>query len=299
LAQIEASAYDMLVLDFIPSQDGNANFPMVETIGRLHRAPHPKLVLAYLDIGEAEDYRSYWQPEWRAGSPAWILGSDPEGWEGNFPVAYWHDDWRAIWFGPAGVLRQVVGAGFDGMYLDWVEAYDDEAVIAAAAREGLDPRSEMIRFVAELATTARAARPGFLVIVQNAAALLSEEAYARVLDGVAQEQIWFDGGPDDDPPGDCPLPRTVAEIDGSAYIESLSAACRRLQRELADGTLHTSTEEYLSLLQLASSRGLPILTVDYAVDPVNVAAVYGEARRLGWIPYVTNRALDTFYPPTP
>ena len=25
---------------------------------------HPKLVIAYIDIGEAEDYRTYWQPGW-------------------------------------------------------------------------------------------------------------------------------------------------------------------------------------------------------------------------------------------
>ena len=299
LAEIEASAYDMVVIDFISSQAGSADYPMAEAIARLHRSPHPKIVLAYLNIGEAEDYRAYWQPGWQAGNPEWMLRDDPEGWLGDFPVAYWHDEWREIWLGQVGLIRQVVDAGFDGMYLDWVEAYDDEAVIAAAAHDAVDPRAEMVRWVGELASAARTSRPGFLVIAQNAASLLPEEAYALVLDGVAQEQIWFDGGPDDHPPGDCPLPRMEAEVDSDAYVESLSPACRRLYADNPDGTLHTSTEEYLDLLSPASKSDLPVFTVDYAVEPANVAWIYAESRRLGWIPYVSNRALDTFLPRTP
>ena len=87
--QIASSAYDMVVLDYIPSERENTDYPMAEVVARLHGAPHPKLVLAYVDIGEAEDYRIYWQPGWRVGDPAWIAGDAPDGWEGNYPVAYW------------------------------------------------------------------------------------------------------------------------------------------------------------------------------------------------------------------
>lgn len=299
LAEIEASAYDMVVLDFIPSQVGSADYAMGEAVERLHRAAHAKLVLAYLDIGEAEDFRAYWQQGWEIGDPPWILGDDPEGWEGDFPVAYWDAGWRSVWLGQSGMIAQVTAAAFDGMYLDWVEAYDDETVAAAAVAAGIDARSEMIRFVADLAAAGRAARPGFVVVAQNAAGLLTDEAYADILDGIAQEQIWFDGGPDDDPPGDCPLPRLLADIESRAYLESLSPACRRLHAQAPDGTLHTSTEEYLDLLLPASAHGLPVFTVDYAVEPPNIAWIYNESRRLGWIPYVSNRALDRFLPPAP
>ncbi len=56
--QIEASTYDMVVLDFIPSEGNNTDYPMAEVVTRFHEADHPKLVLAYIDIGEAEDYRT-------------------------------------------------------------------------------------------------------------------------------------------------------------------------------------------------------------------------------------------------
>ena len=62
-----ASEYDLVVLDFIPSERGNTDYPMAQVVAWLQNAPRPKLVLVYIDIGEAEDYRSYWQEGWREG----------------------------------------------------------------------------------------------------------------------------------------------------------------------------------------------------------------------------------------
>jgi len=78
LDRIAASAYDLVVLDFIPSEASNTDFPMEEVVARLHRASHPKLVLAYLDIGEAEDYRSYWRQDWKIGNPESTLHTSSE-----------------------------------------------------------------------------------------------------------------------------------------------------------------------------------------------------------------------------
>ena len=142
--QVAASEHDLVVLDFLPSESGNADFPMAEVVSQLQNAPHPKLVLAYINIGEAEDYRTYWQDGWRAGDPDWILGLDPDGWEGNFPVAFWHEQWREIWLAESGYIEAIVDAGFDGVYLDWVEAYSDELVLGMATDAGLDAREEMV-----------------------------------------------------------------------------------------------------------------------------------------------------------
>ena len=67
--QIAASTYDMVVLDFIPSESNNTDFPMAEVNDKLHNTDPPKLVLAYIDIGEAEEYRTYWQSGWSIGDP--------------------------------------------------------------------------------------------------------------------------------------------------------------------------------------------------------------------------------------
>jgi cysteinyl-tRNA synthetase len=296
---IAASAHDMVVLDYVPSEQGNAGYPMAEVVAQLHAAHHPKLVLAYVDIGQAEDYRTYWQPAWRVGDPAWIAGDDPDGWEGDHPVAYWNETWRAIWLGENGLLGQIVEAGFDGVYLDWVEAYSDENVLALAQRDRVDPVEEMVRWVGDIAAFGRARQPGFLVIAQNAAELAVRDDYVATVDAITQEQVWFDGGTDNDPPGDCPLPRTEADIDSKAYRNSLSRACRRAYDRDPDSTLHTSSEAYLHDLILARDKGVPIFTADYCLAPENVAWVYETSRGLGFVPFASSRALDRYVDPVP
>ena len=40
-----------------------------------------------------------------------------------------------------------------------------------------------------------------------------------------------------------------------------------------------------------------VFTVDYALDPDNIAWVYEMARGLGFVPFVSNRALGRYVPP--
>lgn len=294
---IGSSDHDMVVLDFIPSESENTDYPMAEVVDLLHDANRPKLVLAYIDIGQAEDYRTYWQASWEVGDPDWIVALDPDGWEGNFPVAYWRPEWQAIWLGNEGIISQIRDAGFDGIYLDWVEAYDDENVAAVARADGVDPAAEMADWVRALAETGRDGEPGFLVVAQNAAELaLDRPGYSAAIDAVAQEQVWFDGGADNDPPGDCPLPATEDDLDTAEYIASLVGGCLRLYDEYPDSTLHVSSEWYLDSLVLLRNLGVPIFTVDYALEPATVAEALETSRSYGFVPFVGNRALDGFVP---
>ncbi|HIP23894.1 MAG TPA: hypothetical protein EYG79_09930, partial [Rhodobacteraceae bacterium] len=240
---------------------------------------------------------TYWQPNWRIGAPAWIVANDPDGWEGNYPVAYWHPEWKQIWLGNNGLVADLARRGFDGVYLDWVEAYSDDSVIAAARREGKDPRREMIRFVAQIGQAGRAVSPGFIVVAQNAAELVADRGYARSIDGLAQEQVWFDGAASNRPAGDCPLPATEADIETRAYEASLSRACRRMYNDFPDSTLHVSSEGYIEDLTLARQRGLKVFTVDYTVKRQNIIDAITNSRQLGFVPFTSERALDVFHPP--
>jgi cysteinyl-tRNA synthetase len=270
---------------------------MEDVVAHLKNAPHPKLVIAYIDIGEAEEYRTYWQPHWRVGNPEWIAGEDPNGWEENYPVAFWHEAWQNIWLGNSGLLQGILDAGFDGVYLDWVEAYSDENVKERAEDDGVDPLREMITWVRTIAGFTRSQNPDFIVIAQNAAELSEYDDYLSIIDAIAQEQVWFDGGADNDPPGDCPLPRTEDDIDTDEYYSSLSEACQKVYDRYPDSTLHTSSEEYIYYLTMAQSKGKIIFTVDYAMDPENISWVYKTSRALGFIPFVSNRGLNIYLEP--
>ena len=57
--------------------------------------------------------------------------------------------------------------------------------------------------------------------------------------------------------------------------------------------------EYLDQLAVAAERGLPIFTVDYALDPGNSAWAYETSRSLGYVSFVSSRALDRFVPIVP
>ncbi len=83
-----------------------------------------RLLISYMSIGEAEDYRYYWNSDWNTNPPAWMDGENPD-WEGNFKVKYWDPEWQAIIFGnQESYLKKIVDAGFDGVYLDIIDAFD-------------------------------------------------------------------------------------------------------------------------------------------------------------------------------
>jgi endo-alpha-1,4-polygalactosaminidase (GH114 family) len=48
---------------------------------------------------------------------------------------------------------------------------------------------------------------------------------------------------------------------------------------------------------MAQSKGKTIFTVDYALNPENVAWVYKTSRALGFIPFVSNRGLNIYLEP--
>ena len=302
IAQIERSTYDMVVMEPIITEANNRDFPIAEVVSRFHNSSHPKLVIAYIDIGQAEEFRTYWQNGWDVGNPEWIVGKDPDGWD-TYTVAYWYDEWHHIWLGEDGYLQAILDAGFDGIYLDWVEAYSDEKVIAMAEKQGLDPREEIIWWVNDLAEFCRDQKPDCIVIGQNAAELAADDdeylgdEYLRIVDAIAQEQTWFDGAANNDPPGDCPLPRTDDDIETEAYVESLSEKCRQMHDKFPDSTLHVSSEEYIHYLTLARDKGTMIFTIDYALNQQNVEFVYKTSRKLGFVPFVSERHLSIYLDP--
>lgn len=83
-----------------------------------------RLVIAYMSIGEAEDYRYYWESNWKVGNPAFIKKQNPD-WPGNFKVWYWDTEWQAIIYGnDNSYLKKILDAGFDGVYLDIIDAFE-------------------------------------------------------------------------------------------------------------------------------------------------------------------------------
>ena len=82
-----------------------------------------RLLIAYMSIGEAGDFRYYWKDEWEPGTPTWLDDENPN-WEGNFKVKYWDSDWQKYIYGnDNSYLQRILDAGFDGVYLDIIDAF--------------------------------------------------------------------------------------------------------------------------------------------------------------------------------
>jgi cysteinyl-tRNA synthetase len=113
--------YDLAIIDY--SFDGtDAGQFTAQQVTQMKSKPDGKRrkVIAYLSIGEAEDYRYYWQSSWEEGDPSFIYEKNPD-WPGNYKVKYWDPQWQAIIFG---YVKKIVAAGFDGVYLDVIDAYE-------------------------------------------------------------------------------------------------------------------------------------------------------------------------------
>ncbi|MCH2223852.1 MAG: endo alpha-1,4 polygalactosaminidase [Crocinitomicaceae bacterium] len=82
-----------------------------------------RIVLSYINIGAAESYRYYWEDDWKKGNPN-FLKKPYEGYEDELWVKFWKQDWKDIIYGnDNSYIKKIINAGFDGAYLDNVEAY--------------------------------------------------------------------------------------------------------------------------------------------------------------------------------
>ncbi|MEQ1715641.1 MAG: endo alpha-1,4 polygalactosaminidase, partial [Hyphomicrobium sp.] len=138
-------------------------------------------------IGEAERYRYYWNPQWDAPEtrPGWLGAENPQ-WPGDYHVAFANPDWQGIIFGtPDSYLDRIIAAGFDGVYLDRVDAFQDVEQTVPGAEDA------MLGFVSRLCDHARRLNPQFLIVMQNAEELLRFGTLRQRLDGVAKEDLSF------------------------------------------------------------------------------------------------------------
>jgi cysteinyl-tRNA synthetase len=271
ITQMGQSNYDMLIVGPPVTNRGEANFNMAPMVAQLH-ADHPgRVVLAYLDIGEAGTSNSYWQSSWKTptathrGNPSFLVEPDPYGWNGTYPVAYWSRAWQRLFLGPNGIVKRIMRAGFDGVFLDWVGAYETPAVAALAHHDGVEPAQAMVTFISRIRAAARSVDRRADVIGLNASELAkADPKYLTVIDGLAAEDVWFSGTPNspwgDPAGGDIPA-------DPQSTVDSIAN------------------------FQAFQDAGKPVFTIDYALDSDDADYAYTQSSDLGFVPLVTQISL--------
>jgi cysteinyl-tRNA synthetase len=258
-ARLASAPYDVIVIDY--SRDGSDGRALTAAdVERLKFKPDGtrRVVLAYMSIGEAENYRYYWHAWWNdawgipnpVGKPAW-RGQQNARWDGNYAVKFWEPGWQEIIVGDGGYLDRILKAGFDGVWLDKVDSTED-----SIAHGHSTARADMIAFVRRIAVKARAARPGFLVFPQNGEALLADAGYRELIDGFGREDLLY------------------GEEQGGL-------------RNRAE-----STRRSVERLKPLVAAGKPVLVVEYIFDRTAIDAARVELAGYGFVPHFADRKLN-------
>ena len=111
-SEIAAAPFDVKVIDIY--NDNGSLFSPAE-VSLMGGGPGSSLLLGYFSIGEAETYRDYFN-----SIPDSIIGPENPQWQGNYQVAYWTQEWRAV---ATAYIDRVIAAGYDGVYFDVVDEY--------------------------------------------------------------------------------------------------------------------------------------------------------------------------------
>ncbi|MCB9232810.1 MAG: endo alpha-1,4 polygalactosaminidase [Bacteroidia bacterium] len=122
ISAVSQTNYDLVIMDyFFNEEEFSAN-----EISQLKTKKDggQRLVISYMSIGEAENYRYYWQSDWNKHQPDWLDRENPK-WKGNYKVWYWDPEWQAIITGNTNsYVQKILDAGFDGVYLDIIDAFE-------------------------------------------------------------------------------------------------------------------------------------------------------------------------------
>jgi cysteinyl-tRNA synthetase len=122
LDAVRATNYDLVLIDLF-YEDEQLNQTEITSL-KVKANGGARLVIAYMSIGEAEDYRYYWQSAWSTNPPSWVEEENPD-WPGNYKVRYWDPNWQSIIFGNNdSYVKKILDVGFNGVYLDIIDAFE-------------------------------------------------------------------------------------------------------------------------------------------------------------------------------
>lgn len=256
---IGKTKFDLVILDADNFEEDNMRYSP-KSLANLKRSKGgSKLLLAYICIGEAENFRTYWKSAWdrnndgkpEKGAPKWLGPNIYPEWEGSYVVKYWHPDWQKL------VLKRIDGiiaAGFDGIYLDRIDSYEYWMPGGGSKANYKAAEQQMINFVKLIARHARKkGGADFGVFPQGGFGLAGHADYVAVTTGIGNEDNWFNDN-----------------------------------RRNGKG----ETAEILDSLDAFKKAGKLVLVTDYVTKTPLIKDFYTNARSKGYVPYATVRPLN-------
>ena len=249
--------FQLIVIDY-SSDGGEAGEWSPQQIESIRQSG--KIPVAYISIGEAEDYRYYWNPAWEQDPPSWLGPENPD-WPGNYKVRFWDPAWQAIIFA---WIERIAAQGFGGLYLDIIDAY---YFWSEELPENPQADADMAQFVLGIrAHLSSAGGPDALVIPQNGSFITVEddvegplaEAYYAAIDAIGVEDVFYSGPADENNP-------------------------------------YNPDAERLQMLAEYRAREKTVFSIEYLTEPALINQYIGVAAAETFLPYASVRALDQLF----
>jgi cysteinyl-tRNA synthetase len=217
-----------------------------------------KITIAYISIGEAEDYRYYWKSEWTKNPPAWLGPENPE-WKGNYKVRFWNNNWQTIIYD---YIDKILNQGFDGIYMDIIDGYYYWSVTNP---EQPFADSLMCQFVIDIRRHCDNFRGdnNFIILPQNGCDVWDQEnisaglknKYFDAINGIGVEDVFF--------PGD-------KEQDNNFEPDDYR----------------------IGILKEYTRRGKQVFAIDYLTEPQKITQLISAAHQENFVPYACTRYLN-------
>ncbi|UPT65492.1 MAG: endo alpha-1,4 polygalactosaminidase [Sphingobacteriales bacterium JAD_PAG50586_3] len=217
-----------------------------------------KKVIAYISIGEAENYRDYWQPTWNNTPPVW-LGSENPDWAGNYKVKFWHPQWKNIIYT---YIDTILAKGYDGIYMDIIDAY-----YYWQEENPQEPYADtlMVDFISDIRHHADSVlgNSAFILIPQNAEDIIDannitvalQDKYFNSINAIGVEDVFFPGNND-------------------------------INNAHAPDTYRTG------LLTEFKNSGKRVFSIEYIDQPTKLTQYVADVQANQYVPYACYRPLD-------
>ena len=252
--ELANSPYELLVIDY--SKDGSDENKLTPAEVSKIKVGN-KTVISYISIGEAEDYRLYWDPSWADNPPAWLGPENPD-WAGNYKVRYWMPEWQNIIFR---YIDTIMAQGFDGIYMDIIDAYEYWKY-----ENPEEPKADslMLDFILKIRQhIASKTTKTFYMLPQNGELIINETnvdatmkgKFFQAINGIGVEDVFF--------PGDLP-----------------------------ENNPYNPSQDRLNALTEFMQNGKQVFSVEYLTNSQKIAKYKDEAQKYGFVPYVCTRELD-------
>jgi cysteinyl-tRNA synthetase, unknown class len=249
---------DLIILDYSYSSSRFGKWTKQE-LSKIRSGKKGRRIVSYISIGEAEKYRGYWKPAWDQdndgrpdkAAPSFLLTMNPS-WAGNYRVRYWDPEWQKI------ILRyvdEIVQQGFDGLYLDIVDAFQGFEYNPKNnkwVKDRINPltnksyRREMVDWVKKVAQRARRQKKEFLIIPQNGSDLLEHKDYLAVINAIALEDFFTEGN-------------KKQPTERLKWVTTLLAPIQRAKKPVLMVEYPTKKKLKEYVIESAKQRGFPVL----------------------------------------